>query len=435
MSGVLRDFVERMGTPLGRRSLMMNAFRRTWPVLSRAAGLYRRTVLRRTRIVTVVGSYGKTSTTYAVLTALGGAPHPGLQRGGMSFLARNLLRIGILDRHAVLEVGILRPGEMAPYAQMIRPDIVAMTWIGSEHNRSFGTKEAIRLEKAEMVKALPSSGLAVLNGDDPNVLRTRELTRARVVTYGFGENCDVRASEVSLADWPHGTHFTVHAGGEERRMSIRLIGRPMVYPVLAAVAVAQAEGLSLDQVLPGLSALTPIPGRMEPVQLPSGAIVLRDDFKSALETVDAALDVLAEIPAKRRIVVLGRVSEPMGSQGDIYRRLGARIASIATKAILVCGTTSNYPLSAGAVAAGMPRSSIVKAGDNIFAAVKALEGDLGPGDVVLVKGRTDQRLDRITFSLVGRAVGCRLSVCRTKVASCYHCPMLEQGWGRSRPAQ
>ena len=416
-------------TPLKRRERLMRGFSQMWPVLSRLANLYRRTVVRRTRIVAVVGSFGKSTTTNAVATALGRIPHPGTQRSSSSFLARGLLRIRPRQRHAVLEVGITRPKEMASYAHMVRPDITVVTSIGSEHNTSLGTLEMTREEKAEMVRIVSPSGLVVLNGDDPNVRWMRGQTQAQVVTFGFEETNDVWASDVSLEDWPSGTRFTLHTDGKTRDLRIRLIGRPMVYPILAAVAVALAEGFTLDQIQPGLEALAPIPGRLEPVRLPSGAIILRDDFKSPLETVEAALDVLAEIPAKRRIVVLGRVTESQGKQGPTYRHLGARVGSIASRAIFICGDKINYACSAGATAAGMPHSAIVKAGSNMFKALEALQGDLGPGDVVLIKGSPFLRLDRITFMLAGRNVRCRIHTCTTKVASCYHCPMLERGWG------
>lgn len=398
-----------------------------WPVLSRLASLYRVTAIRGTRIVAVVGTFGKSTTTNAVVTALGGTPYPGSQRNVSSFVARGLFRIRPGDRHAVLEVGIGGIGEMAPYARMVRPDITVVTSIGSEHHTTLGTLEKTREEKAAMVRILPPSGITVLNGDDPNVMWMRGETPARVVTFGFGETNDVRAENVSLADWPDGTRFTLHAGGESRDVRTRLIGRPMIYPILAAVAVALAEGFTLDRVLPGLEALETIPGRLEPVRLSNGATILRDDFKSALETVEAALDVLAGIPATRRIVVLGPVTEPPREQGDMYRQLGRRIGGIATRAIFMCGKR-NASCSAGATAAGMPPAAIVKTQRDIFKVTEELRGNLGPGDVVLIKGGNNLRLDRISLMLAGRTVRCRIRTCTTKAASCYHCPMLERGW-------
>ena len=127
----------------------------------------------------------------------------------------------------------------------------------------------------------------------------------------------MRASDVAL-DWPRGTTFTLHAAGQRRPVRIRLLGRYQVYPALAAVTVALEEGLPLDEVLPRIEAVEAERGRMAMMPLENGAIVVRDEFKSAIETVDAALDVLTEIPARRRIVVLGEVAEAPGSQGPIY---------------------------------------------------------------------------------------------------------------------
>ena len=73
-------------------------------------------------------------------------------------------------------------------------------------------------------------------------------TAARVVTFGFGAHCDVRASELRL-DWPQGSQFHVNAFGEERDATVRLIGRHMIYPALAAIAVSLLEGLDLDETL------------------------------------------------------------------------------------------------------------------------------------------------------------------------------------------
>jgi UDP-N-acetylmuramoyl-tripeptide--D-alanyl-D-alanine ligase len=314
---------------------------------------------------------------------------------------------------------------MAGYAAIIRPDTTVVTSIGSEHNRSLASLEITRSEKSEMVRILSPSGVAVLNGDDPNVLWMKSHIQARVVTFGLADTNDVRASNIKL-DWPNGTTFRLHANGETRNLAIRLIGQPMVYPILAAVATSLAEGFSLDQIIPTLENLSPTPGRLEPIRLPNGAFVLRDDFKSPLETIDAALDVLGEIPAKKRIVVLGDISEPFGRQWQIYRKIGEHIAQVATKAIFITGKFRPY--AAGARSAGLPSSSLVDAGKSFLEAIEALRQDLGPGDVILIKGRDTQRLDRITLSLTGRTINCNVTFCNTKAARCGHCPMLERGW-------
>jgi UDP-N-acetylmuramoyl-tripeptide--D-alanyl-D-alanine ligase len=318
---------------------------------------------------------------------------------------------------------------MEQYARMIRPDIVVVTTIGSEHHRSLGSLEATRAAKAEMVRALPTSGLAVLNGDDPNVLWMAKLTKARVITYGFDETNDVRASNVSL-EWPHGTQFLLHMNGETRTARTALIGTHMVYPVLAAIAVASAEGFSLEQTLSFLQSMRPTPGRLEPVRLPNGVMLLRDDHKSSLETIHAALDVFSELHARRRGVVMGEVSEPPGSKGPIYRELGRRIAATADYAVFVGGNFQPY--AAGAREAGFPMSALFNVKGSVLDAAELLRRELQPGDTVLIKGRDTQRLGRIAIALTGRTVRCDIDFCDARVVACEECPMLERGWNGLR---
>jgi UDP-N-acetylmuramyl pentapeptide synthase len=410
--------------PIGRRLLMARLWRRSWPFLARLAFVYRRTVIRKTRVITVVGSFGKSTTTCAILTTLGLRIHPRSTSNSYDRIARAILRIRHEDAHGVLEVGIDGPGQMATYASIIRPDITVVTSIGSEHNRSLKTLEITRAEKSEMVRMLPTSGLAVLNGDDPNVLWMKNCTSARVLTFGIDRTHDIFATNIKL-DWPNGTKFNLHANGETHEVRSRLIGRHMVYAVLAAVAVSLAEGFSIDQAISALETLSPTPMRLEPILLPNGAYILRDEFKSSLETIEAALDVFKEIPAQRRIAVLGQVSEPPGSQGPIYRQIGETIAKIASYAIFIGGNYQRY--AAGAARGGLPRDALINSGRSFHGAVDLLRMDLKRGDVVLIKGRDNQKLERVTLSLMGRKVSCDISFCDLKLR-CELCPMLEKGW-------
>jgi UDP-N-acetylmuramyl pentapeptide synthase len=251
----------------------------------------------------------------------------------------------------------------------------------------------------------------------------------RVVTFGLGARCDVRASDVRL-DWPHGMRFRLHADGQTRDVAIRLIGRQMVYPVLAAIAVALAERIPLDDAIARCGAMAPLPGRLEPVLLPSGAIVLRDDYKGTRETIFAALDVLAEIPARTQDRPLRRPVRVQGREWHLYVTLGMRVATVASRLVTVGSCFRRY--WAGARKAGMPRSAVVDAGRTVKEAATYLESVLGPGDVVLIESRRGQRLDRVRLILQGRDVKCDIKLCLVQ-SDCVDCPMLERGWGTHRP--
>jgi len=360
------------------------------------------------------------------MAALGGDVSRLSERNAGSFLARAMFRVRPWHRYSAIEVGINGPGKMRPNAAMIQPDIVIVTSIGSEHNSSFKTLEATRHEKAEMVRALSETGLSVLNGDDPNVLWMASQTRGRVITFGFEPTNTVRAEDLAF-DWPRGMRFTLLSDGETHDVKTRLVGRHMVYSILAAVATAVGEGIDLEAVLPRVETVGPTPGRMQIVALEGGAFLLRDDYKSSMETIETALETLSEIPAKNRIAVLGEVSEPPGSQGPVYKSLGELAARAATKVIVVSEKKAFERYRSGLYAGGLPRESIIYAGRSAITAAEIIQQSLEPEDVVLVKGKDVQRLERISFALMGKEVRCDLTRCYMKATRCGTCSLLGQG--------
>ncbi len=183
----------------------------------------------------------------------------------------------------------------------------------------------------------------------------------------------------------------------------------MVYAALAAIAVAHLEGVPVDDALARLAALAPTPGRLQAVELRNGATLLRDDYKSPVETIDAAIDVLEVIPARRRIVLLGDISEPPNPQHATYQRIGERVGRVAAH-FLVAGQHDQGTTAPGRALAGWTPSASFPAGDTPGVAAASLAALLEPGDVVLVKGRDTQRLARVCLILQGRRVGCEIPV-------------------------
>jgi UDP-N-acetylmuramyl pentapeptide synthase len=414
-------------TPLGRAQLRHGLHHRAFPVLAPLAELHRRTLGRHTRVVAVVGSFGKTTSVRAVAAALGGVPHTALEANYYSFTAGAVLRLRPGQRYAVIEIGNHLPGQMASHVRFVRPDVAVVTRIGHDHPYTLGSLDANRREKEEVVRSLPRSGLAVLNGDDPNVRSMQALSAAPVRTFGLGRGLHVRAEDIALQEGGSMT-FTLHADGLTRRVRTTLLGRHMLYPLLAATTVALAEGVSLTDIVEALEQVAPGPGRSEVRALPGGAVVVQDDLKSPAETIEAALDALSALPAERRLVVLGDVDEPIESEEELCGRLGRRVAEIATRAVFVGKSARWY--ADGAIAAGLSAGSI-SAVETAAGAVEAL-GPLGPDDVVLVKGADAQRLARVGLRLAGRAVGCDIPHCDAAATRCVTCPMLARGWDGHR---
>ncbi len=212
----LREVFALLGDRTGRAETGFALLYHLLPLTSRLARGYRRLALRRTRIVVVVGSLGKTSTAAAIRAALGVRSGRTAMWNGAATAPFCVFAIPPSRRMAVLEVAINGPGQMAPIQRIIQPDWVVVTSIASEHITAFKTLEATRAEKAEAVRRLAPAGIVFLNGDDPHVRWMAGETRARVVTYGFGGDNDVRAGDARV-QWPTGTTFRLHAGAPGER--------------------------------------------------------------------------------------------------------------------------------------------------------------------------------------------------------------------------
>ncbi len=413
-------------------AVLRNRTERWYPLLQPMANAYRRLAIPHKRLVTVVGSLGKTTTTRALRAVLLDRDHFQTFSNYGSSLAANLLRSRRDDPYDVLEVGISGPGQMKSYARMICPDIVVVTSIASDHNRSFDSLEETREEKAEMVRVLSPRGTAILNGDDPNVAWMASQTAAKVLWFGTDSSHDVWASDIR-SNWPSGIALTLHVGGESHELQSRLLGHHMVYPLLAASAAAWVEGRPLSQVVARLETVEPAISRLERHTLPNGSIVIDDSFKSGLDSYRAAADVMSSISTKRRIGVLAEVEEPVGSLGPIYRELGERFGGCLELMIFHGSKRVFRPLRSAAVQAGMRTENVIHAAGELDPVTKILENaQLGDGDVTLLKGPSAKRLRRILLRLQGKTVRCSVSGCRIKVASCETCPFLAEDTTRLR---
>ena len=309
-------------SPVGRWTLWHGAVFYTWPLLSAAARLHRRTAVARVPLIAIVGSLGKSTTAACVCDLLRRPRATRPELNGWSWVALAVLRMRPSQSAHVVEVGIDGPGQMARLADMLRPDVVVVTSITAEHNRSLPSLEAARNEKVQMIKRLSNHGAAILNGDDDNVRWMAGHCAAPVIFFGLGAGNNVQAHDIQ-EHGPNGTSFTLRTVDGERRLHTPLVGIPGVYAALAAIAVAVQLQRDLDQVLADIATLAPVDGRMCPVTLSSGALLICDEKNSSEESVRSGLDALASMPGTRKIVVMGEIFEPISVRRFHRRAQGA----------------------------------------------------------------------------------------------------------------
>jgi len=409
--------------PHGQAIFLRPEYDKLGKKLMRLASWNRRVRLKKCRMVAVVGSLGKSSARNAIHTILSCPDRNFSYSNYGASLAHNLLKISKKDPRAVLEAGIHGPGSMKRLADMIRPDVVVVTSIASEHNRSFATLEDTREEKAYMVRSLDESGLAILNWDDPHVMWMASQTRAKVVTYGFSEGCDFQALPIPGMELS-ASHFYIRTAGSLLEVETRLTGKHVIYSLLGAVAVAAAELPDWENAISRLKEIVPMVSRVEVIQLDDGSLILDDSYKAATESILSALDVFSQIPSARKIVVIGNIDEPVGKQGDLNRMIGEKIEGIADF-VIGMGGDNLKGMRAGATKAGMPISSFKLMGSNAENTLKELQFARMAGDAILIKGAHSQRMRRLVLALQGRKVTCDVKYCGVKVSCCDVCPLLD----------
>ena len=361
------------------------------PVQKVINGRFRATAKRRLAeidplVIGVTGSFGKTSTKFAIATIVG-EPGSVLATPGSFNTPLGLTRavnelLSPDHRYFVAEMGAYREGEIAELVRLVEPTVGVLTAIGPAHLDRFGSMDAIRRGKYEIVTGLPESGTAVMNVDDPEVRKLADrTTNVPVVRYGIDAEGrpDVTARDIAVTS--EGTSFTIvdNRTGSTIDASTRLLGRHAIGHVLAGVAVALVVGRSLDELGPRIAALEPVEHRLQLIEGTGGVTVIDDAFNSNPAGAAAALDVLASMPAKRKVVVTPGIVELGPLQAEENEKFGHHAASVADTVIFVAKLNRDA-LVAGATKAG--KATVVTV-DTLTEATARMPEFVGPGDVVL----------------------------------------------------
>ena len=367
------------------------------------------------RIIGITGSVGKSTTKELIWNVLGARYSTLKNEGNLNNeIGLPLTLLELTDSHecVVLEMGMYDVGEIDLLCKIARPHVGVITNIGPTHLERLGTMERIVQAKSELVQALPAAdqgGVAILNYDDPLVRPLAAQTRARVVTYGLSPEADLWAGHVTGAGL-EGIRFVFHYQGEEIHARVPLLGRHSVHTALRAALVGLVEGLAWGGNYGGLQTL-PSTTRLRLVAVPgpNNSTLLDDTYNASPASTIAALNLLDDLTAARKIAVLGDMLELGSFEEEGHRKVGCRAAGI-VDLLIVIGSRAGF-VADEARACGLNPALILEMDSN-QAAIAYLEKTLGPEDVVLVKGSNAQRLDEIvsTLTIKGRtAAGQRSS--------------------------
>jgi UDP-N-acetylmuramoyl-tripeptide--D-alanyl-D-alanine ligase len=333
-------------------------------------------------VVAITGSVGKTTTKELIASVLG------TQGKVLKTQANYNNEIGVpktllgLDDHdyAVVEMGMRGKGEIALLAEIARPNVGVITNVGTAHIERLGSEQAIADAKCELLQQLPPDGVAVLNHDNLRLIATAaKVWHGEVLTYGLeggnlhGELLDGSTLKVEGVTLP-----------------LPLPGRHNALNYLAAIAVAKVLGIDWKVLAAGLNVELP-QGRSRRYELPNDIVLLDETYNAGLESMTAALHLLAETPGTRHIAVLGTMKELGDRSTEFHEQVGTVVRQLNLDRLLIFADE----VEAEALTAGASPSVVSERFASHGAVVERLLQLVQPGDRLLFKASRAVGLDQV----------------------------------------
>ena len=343
-------------------------------------------------VIGITGSAGKTTTKELVAAALSSSGEVLKTEGNRNSEFTSPLIWAELtpeSKCVVVEMGMRGFGQIEYLASFTQPTIGVVTNIGFSHVEMVGSREGVARAKSELLRSLPASGNAVLWAEDPMLHILREATDAPISTFGFSEDADCRILDYHAKSWSS-AELQGEVRGVRFRAELPAAGRHIALNAAAAVLTAALAGVAPEVAAESLARATFPPLRMEILEH-AGATIVLDAYNASPSSVAAALETLHELPAQRRIAILGEMRELGSYAEDAHREIGADLTRFGVDLAILYGEPARW-IGSSAQLTGMSAAAIryVDTIEEIGAFLRTLQS----GDVALIKGSRALELER-----------------------------------------
>jgi UDP-N-acetylmuramoyl-tripeptide--D-alanyl-D-alanine ligase len=360
------------------------------------------------KLIAVAGSAGKT-TTRAALSALLEQVEPGAVhyvRGNFNNLIGVplvLLSLSDSKRLAVVELGTNQPGEVEALTCMAAPDVAVLTLIGYEHTEGLGDLDGVEAEEGALFQHL-RAGIAIGNGDDERVARQLARAPGPKVRYGGGAGADFRLQMQRISAQGSELEVKRQVAGREvtTSFSVSTLGDAGAYAACAALAAVETLlGREISAETLNAAFATPVAseaGRLCPVELTGGILLLDDTYNSNPESAVSSLRTARQLADQRRaplVLVLGEMRELGKLSAELHRQVG-EVAAAQAPALLIAVAGDARLLGEAAAARGA-KTEFAADADAAAELVLAL---VPSPSVVLVKASRGVRAEKVVQRLI-----------------------------------
>ncbi|HEY0564846.1 MAG TPA: UDP-N-acetylmuramoyl-tripeptide--D-alanyl-D-alanine ligase [Terriglobales bacterium] len=365
------------------------------------------------RVIGLTGSAGKTTTKDATALVLSRHFHVLKSQGNLNNhygVPLQLLRLEPEHDMAVIEMGMNHAGEIAALCRIAEPDWAIITNVGVAHAGNFEDGiEGVSRAKFELVENTKPNGIIVLNADDERVRRFGERYQGSTMLYGTAEDANVRAAnirdkgalgsefDILLQPLRVSASSTTDTTGIVAHAELPLIGAHNLLNAMAAVATGVASGIPLEECAKAIASLSPGDKRGEVLQI-AGATVINDCYNSNPKALQAMIEALMKVPARRHVAVVGEMRELGDLSREMHSECGQFIAAQHVDSLL--GVTGDArSLVEAAQAAGIKAEFV----ETPQQAGEWLSENMREGDAVLLKASRGVRLEGALEVLTSKA--------------------------------
>lgn len=338
-------------------------------------------------VIGVTGSAGKTTTKEFVAAALSPKGTVLKNRGNRNTEYTSPLlwtEKRETDWAAVVEMGMRGFGQIRHLAEISRPTMAVITMIGTAHIEMVGSREGIARAKGEILEGLPSDGQAIFWAEDDFLMALKGQCTVPFSTFGFSPEADCRITGYRALTWKSSLVEGL-LDGVRWQAELGILGRHHARNAAAGLLAGVRAGVSPAEAAAALSSAELPPMRMEAVER-SGVTFLVDAYNASPDSTCAALQALAEVPAKgRRCAVLGEMRELGGYSERGHRLVGQALAASMPESVLLTGGPTQW-IAEEALKGGFPESRLIQLDQLDLDRVRGFLEGLNPGDVALIKG-------------------------------------------------
>ena len=307
----------------------------------------------------------------------------------------------------ILEMGVDRPGDMEYLTKIAPPNIGLVTSVSYSHLEYFGSLINIQKEKQVLIEKLNSQGVAVLNFDNDKSREMSQVSRAKIITYGFKEGADLQAQDIVYNFTKRGYDLSginfklSYQGAIVPVMMKNVMSEPAIYSALAALAVGLGLGLNLVDMANALRDYAMPKGRMNLLAGIKHSFLVDDTYNSSPEAAILAVQTLAKIKiddSSDKYAVLGDMLEIGTYTEEGHRLVGREVCLSGIKYLIAVGERARDFIR-GAKEVGMEDDFIFYF-DKPDEAGKFLQNRIKAGDVLLIKGSQGARMEKVVKELM-----------------------------------